>query len=262
VDNPLLLKQAQLTSARANLRILQARGSIDLLRMRLAKLTGLPAASVESVPESVPALPEIKQEDDLGSKAVDYSPAVRAADIHAQALTFRARGEHRALWPTLDFAAQYALLSTFNNYENFFRANSFQPNNATIGVVFRFPLLNFSQFAHARAADAEALHSKKQAEATRNQVSEETLRLQRSVAQLAAAQEVASLEYDIAQSNFEAVQVRIDAGTATLRESADANSQAGDRFNALQDANFELQKTRIALLRATGDLESWIGLSK
>ncbi len=126
-----------------------------------------------------------------------------AAD-RATALDFRARGEHRLLWPTVDFAAQYALLATFNNYQDFFRAGSFQQHNATIGVVIRFPFLNFSQREHAQAADADALRAHRQVEDAKSQVSEETLKLQRSVEQLAAAQDVADLQYQIAQSKLSA----------------------------------------------------------
>ena len=93
-------------------------------------------------------------------------------------------------------------------------------------------------------------------------MSEATLKLQRAVEQLSAAQEVADLEYQVAQSNLQAVQVRADAGAATLHDVEDARGQANQRYDALQDVNFELQRGRIALLRATGDLEAWIGGSK
>ena len=194
---------------------------------------------------------------------MQVSPAVLAADTRAIAQAFRARGEHRALWPTADFAGQYALLSTtLANYQQFFTAGSFQRHNGTFGLVLRFPFLNESQRARARAADAEALRAKKDAQAARNQVSEGTLKLQRAVEQLSAAEEVAYLEYQVSQSNLQAVQVRADAGTASLHDVEDARSQANQRYDALQDANFELQRGRLALLRATGDLEAWVGGSK
>jgi len=117
--------------------------------------------------------------------------------------------------------------------------------------------LNPSQHAHAQAADAEALKAQKEAEAAKNKVSEETLKLQRSVEQLSAARDVADLEYQVTQSGFEAAQTRIDAGTATLHDLADARTQADERFLALQDATFELERARINLLRSTGDLEKW-----
>ena len=127
-----------------------------------------------------------------------------------------------------------------------------------MGVVIRFPFLNASQHARAEGADAVALKAKKDAEAARNQVSEETLRLQRSVEQMSAAQEVADLEYQVAQSNLESLEVRVDAGTAGWHDLQDAREQANDRYNALQDANFELERAQITLLRATGELENWV----
>jgi outer membrane protein len=259
VDNPLLRTQAKLTTARARLRSAQAQGAIDVLRNRLSQLTGLPAASIETVPDSMPALPEIKPEDDLVSKAVLSSPTIQFTQTHANALDFRARGEHRALWPTIDLAAQYALLASFNNYENYFRQGSFQQHNATIGLVMRFPFFSPTQHAHARAADAEALHARQDVTAAKDKVSEETLRLERAVEQLAAAQEVADLEYQVAKANFDSVQVRVEASTATLHDAEDARIQADERYTQLQDANFDLERGRIQLLRATGDLEAWIG---
>jgi outer membrane protein TolC len=261
VDRPTAQAEAKLTTARVEFRIVQAKGSIDILRNHLAHETGLSASSIETIPDSIPALPEVSQQDDLVSKAQQSSPTIQFADTHARALQFRAVGEHRSLWPSIDFAAQYALLATFNNYENFFRPGSFQQNNATVGISMRFPFLNFSQRARAQAADAEAVRAKKDADAARNQVSEETLRMQRAVDQYAAAQKVAELEFQVAQNNWDAVQIRANSGTATLHELDDARTQANERFNSLQDSNFQLERARISLLRATGDLERWVGLS-
>jgi outer membrane protein len=260
VDNAQMLNKSKLTTARVRLRMAEAQGSIDILRSRLSHMTGLSAASIEAVPDSVPALPEVKQDDDMIGKAMNANPAIQAADIRAQAQNFRARGEHKALWPSVDFAAQYALLAAYNNYDQFFQPGSFQRHNATIGVSIRFPFFNPSQKAHAEAADAEAFHAKKDAEGAKNQVSEETLRLQRSVEQLAAAQQVADLEYQVAQSNYEAVQVRVDAATANVHDLEDARTQSDQLYNTLQDANFELERARITLLRATGELADWVGV--
>ncbi len=255
VDSALDLNKAKLAAARARLRITEARGSADVLRRHLSVLTGLPLSSIEIAPETIPALPAVSPEDDLPSKAVASSPAIQSADQHAIAEAFRASGEHRALLPSVDFAGQYARLSTYNNYEHFY--NNFQPNNATFGISFRFPVFNASQRARAQGADADALKAKKQAEATRNQVSEETLKLQRAVEQLAAAREVAQLEYQLAQSGLEAAQTRLDAGTGALHDLVDARGQASERYLIFQDSDFEYQRGCMNLLRATGELEKW-----
>jgi outer membrane protein TolC len=255
VDSAVDLNKAKLTTARVRLHRAEARGSADVLRRHLSTLTGLPVSSIELAPETIPALPAVAAEEDPSEKAVVSSPTVKLAEQHSLAESMRALGEHRALYPSIDFSAQYARFSTFNHYAQYFP--TFQLDNATIGFALKIPLFNASQRARAAGADAEALKAKKQAEATRNQVAEETLKLQRAAEQLQAAREVAELEYQLAQSAFEAAQTRVDAKTGTLHELADARVQAAERFLLFQDADFEYQRARLSLLRATGDLENW-----
>jgi len=256
VDSAVDLNKAKLVAARVHLHQAEARGSADVLRRHLSTLTGLPVSSIELAPETIPSLPPVAS-GDLSEKAIASSPTVKFADQHSLAETMRALGEHRALYPSIDFSAQYARFSTFNNYTRYFPAGTFQPDNATIGLGLRIPLFNATQRARADAAAAEAVKAKKQAEAARNQVAEETLKLQRAAEQLEAAREVAQLEYQLAQSSLEAAQTRIDAKTGTLHELSDAQAQAAERFLFFQDADFEYQRARMNLLRATGDLENW-----
>jgi outer membrane protein TolC len=255
VDSAVDLNKAKLTAARVRLHRAEARGNADVLRRHLSTLTGLPVPSIEIAPETIPALPPVAPEEDLSEKAIASSPAIKFAEQHSLAESMRALGEHRALYPSMDFSAQYARLSTINNWNDYYR--KFQPDNATIGLAIRIPLFNAAQRAKIDAAKAEALKAKKQADAARNEVAEETLKLQRAAEQLEAAREVAQLEYQLAQSGLEAAQTRIDAKTGTLHELADARVQAAERYLLFQDADFEYQRTRMNLLRATGDLEKW-----
>jgi outer membrane protein TolC len=257
VDSSVDLNKAKLVAAHVRLHKVEARGSADVLRRHLSTLTGAPVSSIELAPETIPALPLVAAEENLSEKAVASSPAIKLAEQHSLAEAMRASGEHRALYPSIDFSAQYARFSTFNNYTRYFPAGTFQRDNATIGFGIKIPLFNPSQHARAESADAEALKAKKQAEATRNQVAEETLKLQRAAEQLEAAREVAQLEYQLAQSGLEAAQTRVDANTGTLHELSDARVQAAERFLLFQDADFEYQRVRVTLLRATGELEKW-----
>jgi len=271
VDSEIDGTKARLSAARVHLRVAEAQGAADVLREHLSKLTGLAAAEIQTDPDSIPAPPPTVNQD-APKEAAASSPSAQAALEHARAQYLRAQGEHKSLWPTVDFAAQYALLSKFNNYQNYYIpskpcttslgeflcvTNNFQQNNATVGVNIRFPLFNASQRARAQAADADARKASKEADAARNQVSEETLRLQRSVTQMQAARDVAQLEYELAEKNMTAVQTRMDAGTATLHDLDDARSQASERFITLQDVSFELERSALGLLRSTGDLEKW-----
>ncbi len=261
IDSEMDSTRARLSVARVRLRLAEAAGAADVLREHLSGLTGLPVASVEIDPESLPALPVVKPEgesdQDSTRKAADANPMVQAAVEHARAQYLRVKGEHRSLWPSVDFAAQYANLATYNNYDHYYQPGSFQPNNATVGIAIHLPFLNYAQHERVKEAESEAFKATKQAEAARNQVSEETLRLERSVTQMQAAHDVAELEYEIAQKNVEAVRTRMESSTANLHDLDNSQTQASERLIALQDVTFELERTQVALLRATGGLESW-----
>jgi outer membrane protein TolC len=255
IDSPLDRTKAQLGAARLRLRLTEAEGSADVLREHLAKLTGLPASSIQTDADSIPSFPALPPPEDAAAKA-DNNPAVESAMQHARAQYLHAKAEHKAFLPSVDFATQYARLTKYNNYDVFFA--SFEANNASLGVVIRFPFLNFAQREHAKAADAEALKATKQAEAAKNQASEEILKLQRTVRQMQAAQDVAQLEYEVANANLDALQTRVDAGTATIKDLGEARAQVNERYLALQDTTFELERARIGLLRSTGELEKWV----
>lgn len=271
VDSEIDGTKARLSAARVRLHISEAQGSADVLREHLSKLTGLPAAGIQTDPDSFPAPPPLPVEDSAAASA-ESAPGVQAAIEHARAQYLRAQSEHRAFWPTFDFAGQYALLATFSNFQDYYipekvcvtsvgsvlcPTGDFHRNNATIGISIRFNFLNFSQRARAEAADADALRASKQAQAAKERVSENTLRLQRSVAQLQAAHDVAQLEYELADKNLTSTQTRIDAGTANLHDLEDARTQLSERFMVLQDVAFDLQRAQLGLMRSTGDLEKW-----
>jgi outer membrane protein TolC len=259
IDSQMDGSKARLSVARLRLRMAEASGAADVLRQHLSRLTLLPAASFEIDPDSVPGLPAVKADADTQTEslanATDANPVVQAAVEHARAQYLRVKAERRSLWPSLDFAAQYANLATYNNYDAYY--NHFQPNNATVGVAIHLPFLNLAQHERVKEAESEASKATKQAEAARNQVSEETLRLQRSVTQMQAARDVAQLEYEIAQSTVEATRTRMESSAANLHDLDNAQAQASERLITLQDVTFELERSQVALLRATGDLETW-----
>lgn len=277
IDSELDATKARLSTARVRLRIAEAQGAADVLREHLSKLTGLPAAGIQTDPDSIPAPPALSTTPDT-SPGGAASPSIEAAVEHARAQYLRAKGEHRALWPSFDLAGQYALLSKFNNFQDYYipektcvtaigtflcPAGTFHQNNATIGVSIRFNFLNTSQRSRAQAADADALKATKQAEAARDRLSEETLRLERSVTQFQAAHDVAELEYEIAQKNLTTIQTRMDSGTTNLHDLDDARTQVSERFITLQDIALELERAQLGLMRSTGDLEKWaLGMQK
>jgi outer membrane protein TolC len=255
VESKLEVTKSQLVAARIRLRIAEAQQQRDVLREHLSKLVGLPAQSIVLESQSIPQLPPISQDDDLPARAVENSPAVRLADQKVSAAEARAKGEHKALLPTVDVASQYAYLARYNNYDVFFR--NYLANNFSGGLNIRFPIFNAVQKAKAEQADADAIIARKEADLTRNQVGEDTLKLQRSLRQLAAARDVAKLEWEVAQGELEAVTARMESGGANTRDQENARLAVDDKQAAYLDAEFGLSRAELQLLRLTGELENW-----
>jgi len=255
VDSQLDLTKSQLAAARIRLRIAEAQGQVDVLREHLANLTNLSIADVQPDAESMPQLPIISQEDNLSVRALANSPVVKLADQKVEASAVRAKGEHRAAWPYADLASQYAYLARFNNYDQYFL--KYSANNLVVGLNIKFPFSDPVQKARAAQADADAIVARKQADLTRNQVSENALKLQRSLRQLQAARDVAKLEWQVSQGDLQAVQARIPTGNATSRDEQVAQLEVDDKYGAYLDAEFELTRAGLQLLRLTGELENW-----
>jgi outer membrane protein TolC len=256
IDKRIDQTKAELAEAQVRMHIAEADGAIDILRVRLSQLTGLPANAIRTVRDSIPVLRE--DQNDVVSHVLESSPAVESAEKSAEAKQLRAKGEHRAVYPTMDFAAQYGLVNTsLTNFEQFFVPHSFQPNNVTFGLVLRFPFLDSAQRARAAAADAEALRARKEVEQTKNKAALDALKLQNNVKQLLAARRVADLRYKLAENELETANARMEAETATQRELQDAAIGSGERTLERINADFEVLRAEVELLRANGGLESW-----
>src|SRR5512146_2986909 len=102
VDSGVELTRARLQAACVRLRLAEAAGSADVLRQRLAQLTGVPASSIETVTESIPEIPDVSAEQGLLPAVLSSNPAIKAAQQSADARAARARGEHKAMWPAVD----------------------------------------------------------------------------------------------------------------------------------------------------------------
>jgi outer membrane protein TolC len=254
VDTDSWLIRGRLAEARTRMRYAELEGTALELRKRLADLTGLQSEEIEPIPDSIPALPD-ETLPNSAEPTIDNDLQLQIATEQARASDLRARGERRLRWPTVDLVGQYALLSRFNNYDQFYR--KFERNNATVGVVLRFSIFDLAQAAHARQSEAEAIKAHQHVDSVRSQVKAEVLRLQAAVRQFAAARDVAQLEYVLARRDSIKTDTLAEVGTAKLREQVANHIIDDEKFGALLEATFECQKAQFELLHAAGAVEQW-----
>src|SRR5215472_7466438 len=251
------LTRAKLAIAHTRLDIARTQTAADELRLRLSQLTGLPTDVIRTASETIPKLPSVSQTDNLADEAAKNNASVKIAEQTAKAKEFRARGDHKTLYPTLDLAGQYAVLSRFNNYDKFFQPGSFQRNNLSVGVIIRFPILNPPLRAAAAVSRFDAVKAREEARNVKQQVSAETLRQQRSVQQFEAARDVAHLEHELALADIESARAKSESGAASVKDEQNARVVEHQRYTAYLSSSFDLDKAQVQLLREIGELEPW-----
>jgi len=65
------------------------------------------------------------------------------------------------------------------------------------------------------------------------------------------------LDWQVSQGELDALGARIQTGAATLRDQQNAELDTEDKHAAYFDAEFELARAELQLLRITGELENW-----
>lgn len=255
LDSNVELTRAKLAVARTRLDMAQTQAAADQLRLRLSQLTGLPVSAIRTVTESIPQLPPAPSQEDVAVDAPEQNMQVKIAEQTAVAKEHKAEAERKQLYPQVDLVTQYAVLARYNNYDEFFR--KFQRNNVTAGVAIRIPFLSTAQRAAADVARFDAAKARAEARNVRQQVSADTLKLQRAVQQFSAARDVAQLEHELSQADTQATEAKIESGQASLKDAQNAQVVEHERYTAFLSSSFDLDKAQIQLLRQTGELEQW-----
>jgi outer membrane protein TolC len=264
-DTGIELTEAKLAASQTVLERLRSEDRADELKARLAHLTGLPPSDLTVTDSSrMPSVPSagaaIFSE---GAAAPNDGNGVQAAYASAKAKLYTAYGDARQdNRPTISFFATYGLFSnTLNNYSQYYI--HFQQSNFGAGVQIVIPLLDASREAKKRSSSAEAARAEALADQLRDQSSEQLLQLKKNVAELAAQQQVATLQAELAKERLDAVATQTQTGGApgatpmTPKDEEEALIEERRRYVAMLGANFQLLRSRLTLLRALGQIEVW-----
>jgi outer membrane protein TolC len=256
--------QAQLTQAQVQVRIFQLQDHADELREHLSNLTGFNADLILPQSSSIPAFPDLDFSSIMEKSG--RAPEVEAADATADAKMYAAWGDERQNYrPTVQFAAQYALFSTINNYTVYYVPGSFQANNFGVGIQAIWPLFDPVRHNRALESKAEAERARRQAELARIQNSESDMKLWHSLQELEAQAKVAQLQQQIAQETLATTVTQMNQGSAsataptiTPQQADEGRIQERTTYVDLQDAQFNVARTKLNLLSAVGGLEDWV----
>jgi len=279
-DTPMEYTKARRTGVQVRLQILQLDDAIVIDQDHLSRLIGSPGASLVAQPGSIPALPSDSSAPSqplstglvkafINPNDLPDSAGVEAAYSTARSKREQAFGDARYLWrPQFSFGAQYSRFSTYNNTYVVYYPSVDRPGLSENAVGFalnvQLPMFDQVRRDRARASAAEATHSEQEARLDRDQFREGRLRLERSMAELKARAELASLDRDLAQEQLDILLVQLQAAPGsgavpmTPKDEQNARILERQRYIDMLDSEFQLRQTTIKLLRQTGGLTAWL----
>ncbi len=264
VDSSLDLLQTRLKAAELSLQTRHLETRVATLAKQLAVLTGLPVGSVQPDHASIPQIPPI-----TADQAPRELSAIESAIALARSKQIQSKGDDLA-WrrPQIGFGAVYNYDSNeLNSYSTYY--NHFTPNNISFGLQITVPFFDFALRAKAKVSAAEALRAKVEAEQAQRQNEVQIAALTGSLRELDALAEIASLKQQIADEQLKSVLAQVELGNGTgsgpnstpqLSPKAEqlARIDESQKFEDALDAEFDLAKARLSLLRALGHMEDWL----
>jgi outer membrane protein TolC len=268
-DTKIDLLTAKQTAAQLHLDELHAEDDVATLAEHLLLMMGLPGERVDTIPASIPALP------DFTGAATDNSDSygVSSAAANARAKQEYAFGLNRYLLrPQIALGANYSRITTthtsYTAYYPGFKGPPGYPNSdnsLSIGIQIEIPLLDWGHQAKARQAQADANRARYDADDARKQFMEGRFKLRHSLAELSAKIELAQDSRELAQAQLDATVAQLSAsssatGGAQMTPKDEQNARLSERQKYVDFLNsqLDLDQVEVNLLRQTGELDGWL----
>ncbi len=265
VDPLSQLLQAQLQAAEARLNQLHLETRAAMLAKQLSVLTGLPAASIVPDHSSIPQIPAVS-----GDEQPRASDALTAAQLQAKSRYLVAKGDEEHSWmPQFGFGVLYNRNTTLLNSINNYYKQDLPANNFSSGISIQLPIFDAELRARARVSAAEALRAKVEAEEAEHQNETQIVELDSTLRELDTEAQIADLKQQIASEQLKTVMTQLEVGNgagnspgapAQLSPQAEQQARIDERqkYQDALDADLQLSKTRLTLLRALGHMQDWL----
>ncbi|HXN99208.1 MAG TPA: TolC family protein [Candidatus Acidoferrales bacterium] len=244
--------RGELDQARVQERIIKLEGRDETLTQQIRNLTGISDGQSIEVDTEEPSFESNLPANDMINAAIQSDRGIQEAENERLARQHLLRGAHLSYWPTVEVVGQYAILSKFNNYLDFYK--KFERNNVSLGVQVTIPIFASKTRATVALAKTELQAAELTLGNKRKEVRLDVQQKLRTVREVDAAREVARLDLKLAQETLQIAQSKFDEGRLTLRDIERARLDESDKWVAFLDADFARQQGQLSLLQATGQL--------
>jgi len=255
---PLELKRAKVSLALSEERLNASELDLDYYQMMLAVVLGFPATDrVKPVDTDLSATPAPPSEDEAADMALRNNRQLRQMQSAVLAKELDVRSFRAARLPEVNLVAQYALFAKYN-YVNYFQ--KFQRNNYQIGASITIPLLVGSAskgLALQNSTDMQRIRI--QMDQTRNRIIADTRRSYEQWKKSENIRDLSRMQLDLAREELTVLLAKRDEGQVPMSRVEQARLEEGNRWIALYDAEAQVTRAKLAILRQTGTLLAVVG---
>lgn len=255
----------ELTRARVNLAMSQeragaARLDADYYEMMLAIALGFPPTDrVKPVDSELPAGLTVPPEDQAADTALRNSRDLREMQANVLAKQMDVRALKSARRPQVDLVAQYALFARYN-YQYYFPSSKFQHNNFEIGAAVTIPVLigaaRGGQLAQTYT-DLEKLRI--QTDQLRTRILADTRRSYQQWKKAESIRDLTRMQLDLARQDLSVLLAQNNEGRVAISRLEQARVEESSHWAALYDAEAQVTRTKLAILREMGTLVAALG---
>ena len=198
-----------------------------------------------------PAIPE--NEEAAAQTALSTSKELKRLESNYSAKGLEIKGDKAKRLPKVDLVAQYALLTKYNHYQQYF--STFSRNNGEFGASIEVPILAGSGArAEVEQAENDQQHIHAEVEVERNKIMLDIHQSYQEIHKSDIARELAQADLDLARSQLSVILAQMNEGRASLRQVEEARFNENEKWIAFYDAQFNAERARLNVLRQTGEL--------
>ena len=250
---PLELKRAQVNLAMSQERLSSAQMDADYYQMLLAVVLGFPATDrvqpVDSAGTIGPAPPSESEATEMALRNNRELSRMQSS-VLVKELDVRSYKAERL--PQVDLVAQYSLFAKYN-YQNYFQ--KFQRNNFQLGASVRIPiLLGSATRSLALQSYTDMQKIRIQMDQIRNRIITDTRRSYEQWRKAENIRNLSRMQLDFAREELSVQLAQNGEGRAPLSLVEQARLDEADRWMAFYDAETQVTRAKLAILREMGTL--------
>jgi outer membrane protein TolC len=250
---PLELKRAKVNLAVSQERLSSSQLDLDYYEMMLAVALGFPATDrVRTVDSDLSATPTPPTEEDAADMALRNNRQLRQMRSQVLAKQLQVRSFRAAFLPQVNLVAQYSLFAKYN-YSDYFQ--HFQRNNYQVGASITIPVLVGSAskgLAEQNNTDLQKIRI--QMDQTRNRIISDTRRSYEQWKKAENIRDLSRLQLDLAREELTVLLAKQGEGQVPMSRVEQARLEESNRWIALYEAETQVTRTKLAILRETGTL--------